>query len=145
MGGCQAWTFKPVLLARVHADFLNASLDHCNNTRPPIVPCTSHHRERSSSLCACEWDSHWRRASSCRDCSQALHVGCGEGDSDRGCEHSPGKKESHGSTRIGELVRSACFIHTCVHNQRRVARERKGAKRSRPMATIAHEEVMTLS
>ena len=50
----QAWTFKPVLLGPVHEDFLNASLFHCNNTRPPTVPCTSQYREWKSSLCAFE-------------------------------------------------------------------------------------------
>ena len=98
--------FKPELLARVHEDFLNASLDHCNNTpRPAIVPCTSHHQERGSPFsmsmspfCAYEWDCHLRRASSCCACSQTLEVDYGEGDSDRGGKQSPGKRESNGSS-----------------------------------------------
>ena len=101
----QAWTFKPVLLARVHAEFLNASPDHCNNTRSAFVPCTSHHRERGSPFSMSmsssydyEWDCHLRRASSCRACSQTLEVDYGEGDSDRGGKQSPGKRESDGSS-----------------------------------------------
>ena len=38
--------------------------------------------------------------------------------------------------------RAVIMLHSCVHNQRRIARERKGVKRSRPVATIAHEDCL---
>ena len=146
----QAWTFKPVLLARVHECFLNASLDHCkilarrlfcaplaigNGGLPFQCQCLPFAPTNGIPICVAlplvviaprRW--RWIVVKAILTVGVNNHLA----------------RESQMGVQATR-ARAVIMLHSCVHNQRRIAREGKGIKCSRPMATIAHEEVTTLS